>query len=161
MTHQFRAELTTGARNRALSSGWHMRLVEGPAPRGVSGQLIPASRPGAISQDLTSVGLLSAAPGCGASGSVQTADWVAHCGWEYSVDFPWRSSGEGSAKLIFHGLGSTALASINGHALQPGPDQEPAFHDVDALLLNGLNTLKITLAPEAPPMPRGANTPTS
>lgn len=161
MTHQFRAELATGGRNRALSSGWHMRLVEGPAPRGVSGQLIPASRPGAISQDLSSVGLLSKASESGAYGSVQSADWVAHCGWEYSVDFPWRSSGEGRAKLIFHGLAPTASASINGHALQPGPGQDPAFHDVDALLLNGINTLKVTLTPEAPPVPAGANNPTS
>lgn len=161
MTHQFRAELATGGRNRALSSGWHMRLVEGPAPRGVSGQLIPASRPGAISQDLSSVGLLFRASESGASGSVQSADWVAHCGWEYSVDFPWRSSGEGSAKLIFHGLVPTASASINGHALRPGPGQDPAFHDVDALLLNGINTLKVTLTPEAPPVPAGPNTPIS
>ncbi|MDR6436583.1 hypothetical protein J2790_001704 [Paenarthrobacter nicotinovorans] len=158
MTHQFRAELEMGARNRALSSGWYMRLVEGPAPRRVSGQLIPASRPGAISHDLTSVGLLSAAS---ASMTAQSVDWVARCGWEYSVDFPWRSSGEGRAKLIFHGLSPTASASINGHALQPDPGQGPAFHDVDALLLNGINTLKITLIPEAAPAPAGVDAPTS
>ncbi|WP_458106587.1 hypothetical protein M1D51_11660 [Arthrobacter sp. R3-55] len=158
MTHQFRAELELGVRNRALSSGWHMRLVEGPAPRQVSGQLIPASRPGAVFQDLASVGLL---PPVSASATTPSVDWVAHCGWEYSVDFPWRSSGRGRAKLIFHGLSPTASASINGHALQPGPAQGPAFHDVDALLLNGINTLKITLTPETAPMPAGVDTPTS
>lgn len=77
------------------------------------------------------------------------------------MDFPWRSSGEGRAKLIFHGLAPTASASINGHTLQPGPGQDPAFHDVDALLLNGINTLKVTLTPEAPPVPARANNPTS
>ncbi|MET4538522.1 hypothetical protein ABIE37_000277 [Arthrobacter bambusae] len=158
MTRPFSAELTTGLNNRTLSSGWHMRLVEGPAPRGVSGQLIPASRPGEISQDLTSVGLLAAAS---TSATTPSADWVARCGWEYSVDFPWRSSGGGRAKLIFHGLSPTASACINGHALQPGPGQGPTFHDVDALLLNGINTLKITLTPETAPVPAGVDTPTS
>ena len=147
MTHSFSAELTTGFSNRTISSGWHMRLVEGPAPRRVSGQLIPASRPGAIAQDLTSLGLLP-----------HSAEWVAQCGWEYSVDFPWRSSGEGRTKLIFHGLAPTARASINGHALQPGAGPESAFHDVDALLLNGINTLKIMLTPGAPPTPVATDT---
>ena len=139
MRDYFDAELKTDVLHRSLTSGWHMRLLAGPAPRGVSGQLIPTSRPGAIHQDLASAGLLA----------TTSADWISHCGWEYSLDFPWRRKGKRSTKLIFHGLTRSASASINGHALGSSPGREPVLHDVDALLLNGINTLKIILSPAA------------
>ena len=144
MTHHFDTELRTGFLCRHLSTGWHMRILEGPAPRAVTGQVIAASVPGTIRHDLATAGLLA---------SVKNEPhhaWIGKCVWEYSLDFPWRNAGTSHTELIFRGLPKMATASINGHLLGVASEKGPQHHDVGALLFEGINTLKVSLPSRKP-----------
>ncbi|WP_142056911.1 hypothetical protein [Pseudarthrobacter sp. B4EP4b] len=141
MTHHFSTELRTGTRSRPLNAGWHIRLLEGPAPLAVAARHIPASVPGSIRQDLAVAGLLAGQQAESSPG------WIRDCAWEYSLDFPWRKGTAAPVELAFQGLDAAAEVHLNGKPLHGAGRQNPDWPDVAAHLFDGLNTLKVALHP--------------
>lgn len=138
MTHLFTAELGAGGRYRALNNGWHLRLIDGPAPLGIAGQLVPAFVPGSISQDLVTAGIF---PGCQAEAA---PEWIADCLWEYSLDFPFRKVTASPTELVISAHGSVVEVHLNGHVLGKVGHADNGLWDIGSRLFHGLNNLKIS-----------------
>lgn len=141
MTHHFNTELYTDTQCRPLDAGWHIRLIDGPAPLGIAGRHIPASVPGSIQQDLETAGLLSEKQAGEAPG------WIAQCAWEYSLDFPLRKRTASPVELVFMGLGTAAEVQVNGQPVSRAQRQNPNWCGIAANLFQGLNNLKVSVLP--------------
>ena len=141
MTHHFTTELRTGGQHRALTEGWHLRLIDGPAPLGIAGRHIPALVPGSIPQDLAAAGILPARQ------AEETPEWITGCSWEYSLDFPFRKAAASPIDLFISGLRSAAEVRLNGHSLGQAKHPDNGLQDIGSRLFHGLNTLKVSVQP--------------
>jgi len=141
MTHHFTTELKTDGQYRALNEGWHLRLIDGPAPLGIAGRHIPALVPGTIRQDLASAGILPAHQ------AEATPEWIADCSWEYSLDFPFRKAAASPIALVISGLRSAAEVRLNGYSLGEAKHPDNDLRDIGSRLFHGLNTLKVSVHP--------------
>jgi len=141
MTHHFNTELYTDTECRALNTGWHIRLIDGPAPLGIAGRHIPASVPGSIRQDLTTAGLLSSKQ------AGETPGWITQCAWEYSLDFPLRKPAASPIELVISGLNTAGEVLLNGQPLTQAGQRNPNSLNVGAHLFQGLNNLKVSVVP--------------
>jgi beta-galactosidase/beta-glucuronidase len=141
MTPHFNTELYTDTQCRPLDAGWHIRLIDGPAPLGIAGRHIPASVPGSIQQDLETAGLLCATQ------AEEEPGWITQCAWEYSLDFPLRKPAASPIELVFMGLDTAAEVQLNGQPLSRARQQNPNWRDVGAHLFQGLNNLKVSVLP--------------
>ncbi|TDT74663.1 hypothetical protein DFO47_11222 [Arthrobacter sp. AG258] len=146
MTHHFTAELRAGGKYRALNNGWHLRLIDGPAPLGIAGRLIPTLIPGSIALDLATAGIL---PGRQAEA---TPEWIADCLWEYSLDFPFRKVTVSPTELVTSAHGAVVEVHINGHALGKVEHPDNGLWDIGSRLFHGLNNLKISTQPTLDPL---------
>ncbi|WP_051388827.1 glycoside hydrolase family 2 protein [Arthrobacter sp. 35W] len=142
MTSLAHANTQTGLLRRSLSTGWHARLVSGPAPHGIAGVSIPATVPGSIHTDLLAAGLI---PDPYLDDNERLLSWVGQCSWEYSLDFPWHDTGRSITELVFLGLDTVSTIHLNGRVLDETRNMHRTYtYNVGPMLREGINSLTIT-----------------
>ncbi|TDT74655.1 beta-mannosidase [Arthrobacter sp. AG258] len=142
MTSTTHSTTQAALERRSLSTGWNVRVVDGPAPREFTGLSIPTTVPGSVHTDLLAAGLI---PDPYLDDNERLLAWIGQCDWEYSLDFPWHRTDKTVTELVFQGLDTVATISLNGVLLDETRNMHRSYsYDVRALLSEGINTLKVT-----------------
>lgn len=126
---------------RSLHEGWTVRAAGGPVPAAVSGRSVPATVPGCVHTDLLAAGLI---PDPYLDDHEHLVAWIGRCDWEYRTTFAWSPDGHERHDLVFHGLDTVAVVTLNGHELARTANQHRTYRlDARAALVDGANELVV------------------
>ncbi|MCP8882542.1 glycoside hydrolase family 2 protein [Devosia sp. XJ19-1] len=127
---------------RPLHSGWTLHCLGGPGARPGLPEAIAASVPGTVHTDLLAAGLI---PDPYLDLNEITVDWVGHCDWRYDTRFNWQDDGADHVELVFAGVDTFAVISLNGIEIGQTANMNRTYRfDVRAHLRAGENHLSVT-----------------
>lgn len=128
---------------RELRHGWTVEALDGPAPEAVRGRVLPATVPGIVHQDLLAAGLIDD-PLFDEHEAQQ--HWIGETGWRYAVEFDWTPGPERRHDLVFEGIDTVAVITLNGVELGATANQHRTYrYPVEHVLRHGRNSLVVEL----------------
>ncbi len=131
-------------------TGWTVRALEGLAPHGVAGHLLPATVPGSVHTDLLAAGLI---PDPYLDENEQQVAWIGRTGWRYAASLDLAPPADGEhVELVFEGLDTVCEVRF-GDRLLGSPRNMHRTHrfDVTDLLAGpatGASELVVDFAPQ-------------
>jgi beta-mannosidase len=131
-----------------LADGWTVRALGGPIPVGFPTKPVPATVPGCVHTDLIRENLI-ADPFDGDNESAQ--QWIGDTVWQYETTFAWSRDANTRHDLVAYGLDTVATVELNGNLIGSTENQHRSYRfDIDAVLVEGQNTLVVTFAAPVP-----------
>ncbi|WP_208543580.1 glycoside hydrolase family 2 protein [Rathayibacter sp. VKM Ac-2762] len=135
---------TAAATSRPLHDGWSVRATRGPIPAELVSAVVPAVVPGLVHTDLLAAGLI---PDPYLDQNEKKVTWIGETDWEYSSSFDWAPDGRDVHELVFEGLDTVAVVTLNGREIARTRNQHRTYRiRVDEALQEGANELVVAFA---------------
>jgi beta-mannosidase len=129
-----------------LTTGWTLGPVdvEPGSPAAALPAVIPATVPGTVHTDLLAAGLIDDPY---LDLNELKDEWIGHTEWAYRTVIDWQGSAEERTDLVFDGLDTVAIVTLNGVEIGRTFNQHRTYRfDVSALLQVGENALEVRFA---------------
>ncbi len=125
----------------ALNDGWEVRLVSASEGAPYQTLEVPATVPGCVHLDLLAAGLI-ADPYL--DDNEEGQHWIADSVWEYRLEFDFLPVGGDRVDLVFEGLDTVAVVSLNGHRVGATANMHRTHRfDVSSTVEAGVNELTV------------------
>nr|WP_240948843.1 glycoside hydrolase family 2 protein [Microbacterium sp. CFH 90308] len=116
-----------------------MRAAAGPAPQPIAAASVTAVVPGCVHTDLLAAQLI---PDPFLDDNESALAWIGLVDWEYATTFEWAPGSADRTDLVFDGLDTVAVITLNGHELGAVANQHRSYRfDVRDALVEGGNEL--------------------